>query len=465
MTFSVLGASKSLLALAMMTTLAACGGGGGSGDGVAAPGDNTDGGTTTPPPITGNPDDGDTEVSAVSWDAKSTMVSNTGNLEKDPMIEISESGDLIASWIDTDSDTIWARAYDKSEGSWGNAKQLHSQAETIFNYTFGSNQSIEYIGDTAMIVWAQDGIAYSSIHDENGWAGNPQVIGGASDAMTANGVKLTPKKDGSGFVATFEAYTGTDNLIYAAEYSLATNTWGETTLLGVNAVRFYDGAPLTTDPETGAVYAVWQQEVGDGYALYTSTLTDGTWSDSELITSGYFESFTVEADPASDRPMVAWATAANGTVDVARYAEGSWSALRLDAAGNRKSHISSAVMADGDILLTYQGEPTPDMEQIFTQRLDVETGEWGNKTATDNQFRVFRPSVAADGNGRAVVAYYNYNTWVTDYTEENGWSTDYQPNGLNSGRENTVVMNEAGDTALIWRDSNSSGGIHVLMGR
>lgn len=462
---SIDGASKSLIALAMASVLTACGGGGSSD--AAAP--TTDGGGNVEQPDGGLvAPEPEPEVSAIQWDANATVMRDAGLIGADPVVAISESGNIAAVWLEgTSPKTVWGRYYDKSSDSWSAATQLDKGGADPSVYYARTNPQIEFLGDTAVVVWDQDGVVYSSVYDDNGWSGNPQVIDGTGKPEW--NISITAKPDDSGVVATYEYKNDFDSKhIRATEFSLVTRTWSEPVTLSMDANSAYYGIQMVTDPETGAIYAAWEEQPlieGEPMRLVTATFQDGTWSSSELVDSGYFESVTIQADSDSDKPFLAWVTGGGSELFAARYTDGSWASNELNNYDTRKADIDSAVMADGDIIMTYTADNGSGIEAIYTHRLDVQTKTWGDRRQTDNEFKVYFPSIAADGNGRVALTYYQYNTWLTDFIEAEGWSEDYQPSGLNGGRENMVVMNEAGDAALIWRNATGGGSVYVLMGR
>lgn len=473
MSASISSLPRSLLALALTSVLAACGGGGSSDGGSPADGDGGDGGGNVVEPSpddgsTSDPDDGDkSKASYLEWDANSTLMSDSGLRGNDPTVAISESGNIVVAWIeDTSPNTVWGRYYDKATDTWSDARQLDKGDATPSAYYERTNPQIAFVGETAVVVWDQQGVVYSSIHDDNGWSGNPQVIDGTDLDYQAIGISVAAKGDGTGAVVAYEYREPNESpVIRASDYSFSKATWSQPVQLSTTDVTAPYGIQMVTDPEIGAVHAVWEGdrvERETNFKLMSASYEDGSWTTPELIATDTFNSVTIQADPDSDRPVVAWVSGNDAIA--ARFEGGAWATEDLGAKGYKQKAIESAVMSDGDMVITYQGEPTQGMENIVLQRMDAESGDWSAPVLTDNKYRVFRPSVATDGNGRLVVAYYQYNTWATEYTEEEGFLDDYQPAGLNSGRENKVVMNDAGDAALVWLDSNG-GRIRVLMGR
>lgn len=474
--------SKSLLALALTSALVACGGGGsgsgngGGGDGGELPpgGGNPGGDISSPEPgdnSSPNPGgDGDTspKVAAVEW-GKSMLMTPDGVKADDPTIAVSAEGDVAAAWVQDGyyANTVWARHYDSETGKWGEAQQIDKGGVALATYHNRSNPQITFVGEVAVVVWDQGEVVYGSIHDGNGWSSNPQVIDGRDFEYQAIGVSVAAALDGSSAVVTYELREqGAKPVVRASEFSLVTGLWSAPVTLGRVDVTPDYGIQMATDPVSGEIHVVWSGKDAEVFSLVdliTTTYKDGVWSAPEVIATTQVESMVAQPDPASDQPIVVWTRGGFNEVVYARYIDGSWQSESVGATGYKHVDITSAAMADGDILVSYEYLGSGNMKQVASQRLDVQTGEWSAPLVHD-KFQTRRPSLAADGNGRAVLAYDQYNTWAVDYTEADGWSSRYQPMGLNSGRDNKVVMNNAGAAAIIYKSSGNAS-VGVQLGR
>lgn len=474
------GVSKSLLAMAMVATLSACGGGD-SGD--SSPGydfdtnpdnNNIIGGPGSSPGDDGG--SGDDRALAISWDSEATVMQTMEVRGYDPAIAVSDAGNVLAVWIDDSSPrTLWGRYYDKASSTWSLPTQLDMGGESPLAYIDQSNAEIAFLDDSAIVVWEQGDLIYSTIYDENGWMTTPQVIdSGVSEDPSivfpnpVRNISVSAMADGSGAIAVYE-YQEADGSthIRSSAFSDVTSLWSSPETLSTNAEYMSHRIPLITDSETGDVHAAWVEAPavdGGEYRLMAATNSAGSWGKPELVDTGYFDSITAQPDPDSDRPVLVWVTGGSSNVYAARYQTG-WVTTDITGGGDDTSDIESTVTANGDIVIAYVEMQSNQMETVYTHRLDMATGTWGERRRIPNQQNIRNPSIAADGKGRVALAYYWYHTWFTDYTEENGWSKDYKVYGYNGGREPSVVMNEAGDAAMIWRNSNGNGRIYVLLGR
>lgn len=482
---SLSGMSKKLLVLALASVLVGCGGGGGSGGGDDAGGSGGSGGLpadSTPDASVGdstdspseNPETPDT-VAAVQWDTQATAMRDVGTNGGDPTIAISASGNVAVAWIEKEYPySVWARFYDKSSDTWGQATQIDKGGVDADTYYDRTNPQVTFVGETAIVVWDQEGVVYSSIHDDSGWSGNPQVIGGQDMTIQAIGVSIAPLQDGSGALAMYELR---DNSVFdsvpsmrSAEFSLATGTWSAPVDVGQVGSTVSYGVQMVTDPESGHIHAAWEAPKAGGTganALVTASYKDGAWGSVELIDYQYINSATIQPDPSGDRPILVWAgQGVNDGITAARYSDADgWVLAAIGNYGTGTTDIESVTLADGDIVIAYGATTSNGIDHIVRQRMEIDDGVWSDAVPTDNSYMVDEPSLAADAQGRVVLAYRNINTWVTDYTEANGWSADFQPLRYNSGAENKVVMNAAGEAALIWSNTNNGRGVYVLFGQ
>ncbi|MGC8119927.1 hypothetical protein [Marinobacter sp. VGCF2001] len=464
--------SKSFLVLAFASLFTACGGSSGSDDSTDGSKVGTNENVVEQPAADsegeGSLPDAEIEprVVSVTWDESATSMSNSGLSGSSPMIAISESGNVAAAWVESTSpSSLWGRFFDKAKGEWSDATQLDKGIGNVASLTlYRTNPKVAFVGEVAVVVWQQDGVVYGSIHDENGWSGNPQSIDGIEGTLTAKEISIASLKDGTGAVVAYEYRDDSaPSMLRSSTFSLATKLWSTPVEVAPEITSLLNGIQMLTDSVSGAVYTAWRTgdvRDSDKQDLMIASFLDGSWSEPERVTSDDIGYVTIQADPESDHPVVLWASRDTGRLSLARHQEGSWSISDLGF-GKR---VDSAVMADGDILIAYQTQNAGAWGSIITQRLDFDTGIWEKKDLTGNEYSVAFPSVATDGNGRAAVVYKNYHTWARDYTEADGWGRSYQPDGLNDGEANTVVMNKAGDAALIWKTGSGDHNVHVLLG-
>lgn len=470
---TVFGILKSLTALTLAFLLTACGGGSGSDSSTQSPAvsSNEDSAEQPSPnnesedPTNNSPE----KIISVSWDDSATLMSDSGLSAEDPAVAISESGNVAAIWVEiTNPTSLWGRFYDKTTGEWSNPTQLDKGDAGVRAYgILRSNPKVVFAGEVAVAVWEQEGAVYSSVHDENGWSGNPQVVDGTDSTYRAFDVNIAALKDGEGAVVSYEYKDGSEQpVLRSSLFSTTTRVWETPVEVSSEIVQLSNGIQMVTAPMSGAVHIAWRKDSSveiDSYDLMTASFWNGGWSTPEVVASGNIDSATIQADPHGDRPFIAWTTDEDREVFFARYEVGEWSVSEFPDVNSQTKTIDSTVMADEDILIAYK--VGTNWGNIITQRLDVETGTWEKKDITGNEYSVGFPSVAADGNGRAVVAYLHYHTWARNYTEADGWGRTYQPDGLNSGEQQKVVMNQAGDAALIWKTDSGDKNIHVLLGK
>lgn len=478
MTKSLAVISKGFLALTLTSALAACGGGG-----------SDDGGETTSPPPNKNPnpdtstpvpgdnvgsgsesDDMPAVGETVAWKPASKLMGINGIAGDDGAVAVSESGDVAVAWIEKgQTNTVWARYYDKDSETWEQARQIGNGSSEAMTYISRSNPQVTFVGDVAVVAWDQGYTVYASTHDDNGWSGNAHPIEGADSDYQGFGVSLVPTPDDKGVLLTYELREeGKDSIVRSSEFSSVTGQWASPVTVGILGATPDYGIRMVVDEKSGSIHAVWpgaKDPDTKQSPITTASYAGGSWSDPEEVAASYPWSMVAHADPDGERPIIIWTRGRNGEVLYARFVKGAWSVGEVSSQGVRHKDITSTILAGGDVLIGYQRVAAGGgMKEIVTQQFDMSTGTWSDPVMHEN-FAVSRPSLAADGHGRAVLTYYQYNTWAANYTEQDGWSPVFQPNGLNSGRDNVVAMNSAGDTAIVYRNTNGEHGIRVLLGR
>ena len=352
-----------------------------------------------------------------------------------------------------------------STKSWGTPARIGEEA----NRAQPSDVVIDDSGN-AIVVWSQlDGTGVGRVYADryvagSGW-GTPEVINinnGSGDALgpqialdgSGNAIAVWLQKDGAAIGSIY----GT---VYANRY-VAGSGWGAPEVIG-------SGSGNATFPDiamnkNGDAIAGWgQKDNGTGIiSIYANRYRAGSgWGTATVIENDDTNADEPEIAVDSSGNAIALWTESDGTNDSVhanRYAAGSgWgTAANIGIVTGGVDHQDLAMDKNGNAIAVWdQSDGT--VHRIYTNRYAPGAG-WGTAITLENEAGdAFRPKIAIDGSGNAIVVWDQQvgsiaEIWAKRYTS-GSWDVDKTviSNSPLIEAKAEIAMNEGGDAMVVWQ--------------
>jgi len=336
----------------------------------------------------------------------------------DPKIVIDTNGNALAVWEQSDGTryNIWANRYTAGTG-WGVAALIET----------------DNVGDAYAVRVAFDA------------GGNALAVWEQSDGVRFN--------------------------IWANRYTAGTG-WGTAALIETDNAGFAGAAQVAFD-NNGNALAVWEQNDGTRYNIWTNRYTAGTgWGTAALIETDNAGSAT-KAQVAFDNngnALAVWSQS-DGTrfnIWANRYTAGTgWGAAALIETDNAGSAEQPQIEIDdqGNALAVWsQSAGTMNSNNIWANRYTAGTG-WGTAALieTDNTGEAIFPKFAFDTSGNALAVWQQfdgtrYNIWSNRYTIGTGWGAAALIEADNAGHASypQIVFDINGNALAVWSQSDGT---------
>jgi len=271
--------------------------------------------------------------------------------------------------------------------------------------------------------------------------------------------------------------------VQSNRYSAATDTWSGAELLESDAGDAF--LPRVAMNDSGDAIVGWEQEAvlnsfvyGARAAVYSATA--GTWGNAATLSAagGDVEATQVGID-ADGNATVVWRQ--DGGVGVYNIhatrrpgATGNWSAaVILDTGVENAFFPQLGVGVGGDSIVVWEQSNAAGFRDLFATTYSTLAGAWGTAATIETGVGdVFRPLIATDAGGNAIVAWAQNDgttgtgnvfgnryvadtgTWGTEIMLDDGASVDVGPPGL--------AMHANGVAATAWPQVNVSSAIDIF---
>ena len=311
-----------------------------------------------------------------------------------------------------------------------------------------SLESIASIDDSADIGW---GVATTIGGDDSGSALYPQV------AM-----------DGSGnAIAVWQQYDGVRSNIWSTRFTVEEG-WGESVLIETDNSGDARNPQIAVD-DSGNAIAVWQQNDGTRYCIYSNRYVAGVgWGSATPIESydseGAFNPQIAVCESGSATVVWEQEDGEFGSIHSNRYVAGTgWeSAILIGSADDWwEANVNDpqlSVDSSGNAMavwLQYGYSGT----SLWSNRYEVGTG-WRTATLIETEGSVSvasRPQVALDDSGNAIVVWsgsdgFRDNVCSNRYTVGNGWGdmTLLENDDVENNSAPHVAFDGSGNAIAVW---------------
>ena len=361
------------------------------------------------------------DVASGHWGPQ-TPVSAAGAMVPDmPHAAVDAAGNAIVIWHQggNPSRSIWANRYDASTGAFAGPVALQSD-------TSGFSELVRVAMDpdgNAIAVW-QHGDAAAAIYRinasrydvaTNAWS-EPQPID-LDSAQTSTDADVVVDQSGNAIAAWVELNPGDMwQNVYAARFDRATTSWSKPERIDTTDTGG-DNHPRLSADAAGNVFVTWHQvddperqvvqAWANRYDVYCQRWGDAVQLDDAKAAQRDIVYTDVAADAAGNA-LALWNQ--DNHVHASRYdaQAGMWTeTAQPDTAAAGAVEPRIAVDAGGRGIAVWQ-QDFDGRQAAVASRFDPSTQTWSTPVALDSDVddRSFTPQVAIDGEGRALVIWY-----------------------------------------------------------
>ena len=355
-------------------------------------------------------------VAGTSWGTAQLIETSSGGADY-PQVSVDSSGNAIAIWSQNDGvrNNIWSNRYAVGTG-WGTAQLIETNDSGDAE---DPQVSMDSYGN-AIAVWSQS-CGFDVYGDDFSIWSNRYVVGtvwGTAQLVETEGLgraynsqfpQVSVDGSGNAIVVWYQDTVVSPASIWSKRYVAGTG-W-ETAQLIETSDSTYAAQPQVSVDNSGNAIAVWQQEDGVRYSIWSNRYAAGTgWETAQLIETG---------SGGAELPQVS-----------------------MDGSGNA-------------IVVWYQSDGVRD--NIWSNRYVVGTG-WGTAELieTNDSAGAFCPQVSADISGNANAVWEQGNTvWSNRYVVGTGWGTAQSIGVGSSGADSPQVSaDDSGNAIVVWRDGS-----------
>ena len=374
------------------------------------------------------------DAASESWGSP-VMLSDSGGIAIFPTIAIDPNGSAIAVWEESDDTgelNIRASRYSADSGNWSASVLLENAAGAAFVPHVAMDDE-----GNGIVVWEQEGVPDSLVFDvqSNRYAAGTGTWSGAApiepDAGDAFNPRIAMNASGDAIVG-WEQETVPGSVIYSARvavFSAANDSWGEVTTFSV-----VGGDVETTTvgiDDDGNATVLWREDSGAGFANLH----------------------------ASQRPA----------------ANSNWSAaVTIETRDAPVGPPQLGTLPNGNSIVVYQQLDDTGTGDLLATTYSAATGTWDAPTLIESGTGdVFRPRVAMDASGNAIVGWAQddgtgtntANVFASRYVA--GTNTWGAATMLNDGTGDDVglpglAIHPSGVAAIAWPQVNVSGAVDIF---
>ncbi len=363
---------------------------------------------------------------SVTWQTAQLLETDTVNAGSNPQVAFNAAGNGMAVWYQANGIVggIWSSRYVAATG-W-EAATLVAATPTL---DAGLAQVVMDTNGNATAVWQQretgasggrNNIVASRYVDGAGW-GLPSAIETNGSAAGDDQLPQIAVDPNGNVIAVWNLMRFGSTTVWANRYAVGTG-WGAASQIGIGNLNTVDTLPHIAMDAVGNGFAVWQQYNGSILNIWGNRFVVGTgWESAALIS---------DSTMSSRDPKIA-----------------------ADMNGNA-------------IAVWGQFNPTTLADDIFANRYVVNTG-WGTATviqANTTKNNAYRPKIAFDATGDAMVAWYQfgdfgpYSIWANRYVAGLGWETETLIETNNAGDASNVSlgMDSSGNAIVVWQQADAN---------
>jgi len=361
-----------------------------------------------------------------TWRTAQLLETDNVNAGYNPQVAFNAAGNGMAVWYQADGTVggIWSSRYVAGTG-W--------QAATLIRATptldAGLAQVVMDANGNATAVWQQretganggrNNIMASRYVEGSGW-GTPTGIETNDSTAGDDELPQIAIDPNGNVIAVWNLMRAGSTTVWANRYAVGSG-WAVASQIGTGNPNSIDTLPQIAVDGAGNGFAVWQQYNGPILNIWCNRYVVGTgWGSAALISDSAMSS----RDPK----------------------------IAADSNGNA-------------IAVWGQFNPTTLADDIFANRYAVNTG-WGTATviqANTAKNNAYRPKIAFDANGNAMVAWYQYGSfgpysiWANRYVAGSGWETETLIETNNAGDASNVSlgMDSLGNALVVWQQSDAN---------
>lgn len=362
-----------------------------------------------------------------------TGISGSTGTAQRPAIATDAQGNPIIAWQDDAGgvSNVYARRWNGE--AWVEMGDNSASASGVSGSTTGAySPSIATdASGNPVVAWQDDDGANNNVYLKR-WNGEAWVeVGGSatgkgiSDSTTCSYYPaVTVQSDGSPVVA-WQGYANNRANIYMRRWN--GEAWVEVgdsaSGNGVSAQTEGEAAgPCVTCDESGNPVIAWPSKAESGaISVYTRGWNGTLWGDTQTpsgdSTHAVYPSLagSDKANGFNDNPAVVWADDSSGTqqINLKRWNGEAWVEVGDSASGGGISDMSGTnyatsvtIAPDGQPVISWTNHDTT--TSIYVADWDAATSSWSKVDNTYVDQDAYRPSVAVDGDGHAVVAYQKF---------------------------------------------------------
>lgn len=355
----------------------------------------------------------------------------------------------------------YTSAFTTRDGAWGMAGLVETD-----NAGDASQPQIGVDANgNAIAVWYQDDGTRNNIWSSryapgSGWS-VPELVE-TDNAGDAYAPQISVDANGNA-VAVWHQDDGTRYNILSNRYT-AGSGWGTAELIesdNAGDAQF----PQVSVNSSGHAIAVWQQDNGSGYNIWSNRYIPGSgWGTAELV-----ETATGTTTPpdvgmdANGHAIAVWSqhdgTRYNVVANVYTAGAGWGAATLIEASNNGAPHGFSpriAVNQSGNaVAVWFQSDGT--RQSIYANRYTAGSG-WGAEQLieSDNTGNAYAPKVIINENDDAIAVWHqydgtSYNIKANSYASGGGWGTETAiDNSTANGYYPEVAMDASGHALVVW---------------
>jgi hypothetical protein len=391
-------------------------------------------------------------------------LSAAGQHGLEPQVTMDETGHAIAVWSRSDGSNyiIQSRASSDYGVSWSSAVNLSAAGREAYNPQVTMDET-----GRAVAVWRRfDGsndIIQSRASSDHGVTWSPAVDLSAA-GRNAHLPQVTMDATGNA-VAVWYRYDGSNFIIQASRFDVATDSWSSPVNLSAAGQGAY--LPQVTMDETGNAVVVWRRYDGSNDIIQASRFdvaTDSWSSPVNLSAAGQSAGNPQVTMDATGNAIAVWYRydGSNYVIQASRFdvATDSWSSADdLSAAGQDAIHPQVATDATGNAVVVWRRYDGSN-DIIQASRFDVATDSWSspvNLSAAGQD--AVEPHVTVDETGHAIAVWYRHDGFngiiQSSVSSDHGdsWSA---PTNLSAAAEHgsdpvpQVTMDETGHAVAVW---------------
>ncbi len=352
-----------------------------------------------------------------------TLIEQTTKNARSPHLAVDSTGNMMAVWQQFDGvrSNIYANYYEVGLG-WGTAALIETDNTDAFN-----PQVIFDGPGSAMAIWQQSDGAYSSIFANrfiasNGWNTTPSLVENVNlgDAHTPQ----LAVDSNNNIIAVWSQNDGNSYKIYSSRYSAG--SWQAAPDVLSNNTTYNARKPKLAIAGNNNIFVTWQQTSETYSNIYSARYT-GTWQTAELIennTAGHAYNPEITVDDLNN-VYVVWEQTDGLQFSIwgNRLSGASWSGAFLLETSDSGDAFNPQLASDtsGNIFITWQQYDGSNY-RIWNTRLTVASDFSATPVgtpqviSTESNYDALNPQIVLDSNDKAIAVWSQHNGEVYQLT-------------------------------------------------